>query len=53
MPEKVSELQSVLDKWQLPPRADLPIYAMLFDPDDFGGEENREPWADTVKSRPD
>ncbi|MFT4520592.1 MAG: arylsulfatase A-like enzyme [Halioglobus sp.] len=48
MPQKVTELQSALTNWNLPPISGTSFFDMLFDPDNFGGDEDREPWADTV-----
>ena len=48
MPQKVAELQSALDEQNLPPAARMPLWDLLFDPDYFGGEEDRQPWPDTV-----
>ena len=48
MPQKLAELQTALTDWNPPPPSAPPLYDMLFDPDDFGGEEDREPWPDTV-----
>ena len=49
MPRKLAELQAALAEWNVSHKSDLALYDILFDPDDFGGEEDREPWADTVK----
>ncbi len=48
MPLKLAELQAALANWGAPQSSPLPLYDMLFDPDNFGGIEDREPWADTV-----
>ena len=30
----------------------LPLWQVLWDPDFFGGEEDRAPWGDTVRTDP-
>ena len=49
-PEQVQALSAALEAH---PRADnlhIPIYRVFWDPDFFGGEEDREPWADIIEA---
>jgi len=48
MPGKLAELQTALQQQNASLDKGIQIFDMLFDPDDFGGEEDREPWPDTV-----
>jgi arylsulfatase A-like enzyme len=57
--QEPDRLERMLDAHSAQPRGPLidpPFYKFILDPDRFGGEENREPWADTVErpsARPD
>jgi arylsulfatase A-like enzyme len=42
------ELQSALSAFPRGESINLPLWKLLWDPDFFGGEEDREPWADIV-----
>jgi arylsulfatase A-like enzyme len=42
------ELQGALDAFPRGESINLPLWKLLWDPDFFGGEEDREPWADIV-----
>jgi len=48
-PGVVAELTNALDEFPRGESIHLPLYRMAWDPDFFGGEEDREPWADTVQ----
>ena len=48
-PGVVAELTSALGAFPRGESINLPLYRFVWDPDFFGGEEDREPWADTVK----
>ena len=45
----VEALQAGLDAWPFAPDPGAPFFDLFFDPDTFGGEEDREPWADVVR----
>jgi len=50
-PKRVDDLRQRL---LTAPRAEsrhIPIYKVMWDPDFFGGEENRPPWADLIQSK--
>ncbi|MGI9323301.1 MAG: arylsulfatase B [Pseudomonadales bacterium] len=48
-PKKVQELTKALDNWAYGEDPGLPsFYDIFFDPDTFGGKEDREPWPDQV-----
>lgn len=51
-PGLVEQLQSVSDK--IPQRESInqPLFKIIMDMDGFGGEEDREPWADVVRQVP-
>ncbi|MDJ0868991.1 MAG: arylsulfatase [Myxococcota bacterium] len=48
-PEVVQTLAGALSAFPRGETVNLPLWRVLWDPDFFGGEEDREPWADTVK----
>ena len=48
-PGVVAELTNALGAFPRGKSIHLPLYRVAWDPDFFGGEEDREPWADTVK----
>jgi arylsulfatase A-like enzyme len=48
-PELVAALQSRLATWGFAEDPGVPFFELLFDPDTFGGEEDREPWPDVVQ----
>ena len=48
-PGVVAELTNALGAFPRGESINLPLYRVVWDPDFFGGEEDREPWADTVK----
>ncbi len=48
-PGVVAELTNALGEFPRGESINLPLYRFVWDPDFFGGEEDREPWADTVK----
>lgn len=45
-PDLVAELTSAMDAFPEADPVSLPLQEMINDPDLFGGEEDREPWAD-------
>ncbi len=47
-PSVVEELANALDAFPRGATIHLPLWKMAWDPDFFGGEEDREPWADIV-----
>ena len=47
-PDKVGELSEFLANGRLGPDPDRPYFDLFFNPDTFGGEEDRLPWADRV-----
>jgi arylsulfatase A-like enzyme len=48
-PAIVADLSAALARFPRGPSVDLPLYEVVWDPDFFGGKEDREPWADRVK----
>lgn len=48
-PEIVADLQLRLDNWGYRPDQGIPWLDVIFDPDTFGGEENRAPWVESIK----
>ncbi len=51
-PERVAEMTAAARAWpRLDREGETTILQMLFDPDRFGGVEDREPWADVAKRR--
>jgi arylsulfatase A-like enzyme len=48
-PSVVEALVDALDAFPRGERVNLPLWKVLWDPDFFGGEEDREPWADVVR----
>jgi arylsulfatase A-like enzyme len=48
-PERVAELHDALAAAPRGESIHLPMYRVVWDPDFFGGEEDREPWADIVE----
>ena len=48
-PAIVTDLSAALARFPRGPSIDLPLYKIVWDPDFFGGEEDREPWADRVQ----
>jgi arylsulfatase A-like enzyme len=47
--EIVADLQLRLDNWGYRPDQGIPWLDVIFDPDTFGGEENRAPWVESIK----
>lgn len=45
-PDMVADLTSAIDAYPRGEKVGLPLQSILEDPDFFGGEENRPPWAD-------
>lgn len=48
-PLVASKLTNALDAFPRGEKINLPLYRVAWDPDFFGGKEDREPWADTVE----
>ena len=48
-PEIVADLQLRLNNWGYRPDQGIPWLDVIFDPDTFGGEENRAPWVESIK----
>ena len=48
-PELVAELAAALEAWPRGPALDRSVLQILWDPDSFGGPEDREPWADAAR----
>lgn len=48
-PAVVADLSAALARFPHAESIDLPLYRIVLDPDFFGGEEDREPWADRVQ----
>lgn len=48
-PERVTALQQHLDAVTRAETLHIPLYKVFWDPDFFGGEEDRPPWADITK----
>lgn len=48
LPDKVAELNDLLTNWTVGPDPGVPYFDLFFDPDTFGGKEDRIPWADRV-----
>lgn len=48
-PGIVADLTNALSVFPRGESINLPLYRVAWDPDFFGGEEDREPWADAVK----
>jgi len=48
-PDLVGELTRALDEFPRGESIQLPIWRVLWDPDFFGGREDRAPWADAVE----
>jgi arylsulfatase A-like enzyme len=48
-PNIVTDLRQRLANWQYQPDSGIPWSDVFFDPDTFGGEENRAPWVETIK----
>ena len=46
--QKVAALRDNLAAWPRAESLHIPIYKVIWDPDFFGGEEDRPPWADLV-----
>ncbi len=47
-PSVVEELANALGAFPRGATINLPLWKLIWDPDFFGGEEDREPWAATV-----
>ena len=45
-PKLVEKLQVRLSSWDFAEDPGPPILEVLFDPDTFGGSEDRQPWPD-------
>ncbi|MEM7410125.1 MAG: arylsulfatase [Myxococcota bacterium] len=50
-PDLVAELVDVARRWPRGAPLDRSIVEILWDPDSFGGVEDREPWADVARER--
>jgi arylsulfatase A-like enzyme len=48
-PERVEELQTVLQSQSLGPSVHASFFSIALDPDAFGGPEDREPWAEAAQ----
>ena len=48
-PSVVEALVDALDRFPRGDEVNLPLWKVLWDPDFFGGEEDRKPWADAVR----
>ena len=48
-PDLVSTLQTRLFTWGFAEDPGIPFFELLFDPDLFGGEEDRAPWSEVVQ----
>ena len=44
-PQRVDDMQRRLDEMPRGPSVHIPLYKVFLDPDFFGGDEDREPWA--------
>ena len=49
--EKVAQLKILLDAWPRAESLHIPLYQVMWDPDFFGGEIDRAPWADVVEGK--
>ncbi|MEM7218635.1 MAG: arylsulfatase [Pseudomonadota bacterium] len=47
-PARIARLRAALDASERAPSLHIPLYRVFWDPDFFGGEEDRRPWADVV-----
>ena len=47
-PDIVAVLSKRLEDWPVGPQQEIPVWDLIFDPDTFGGEEDRVPWAEAV-----
>lgn len=52
-PERMVEMQQLLDDLPRGASVHIPTYRVLMDPDFFGGEEDREPWAEQMETQYD
>jgi hypothetical protein len=50
--EIVETLASALNAFRRGAVVNRPLWQVIWDPDFFGGEEDRAPWADTVRTDP-
>jgi arylsulfatase A-like enzyme len=50
-PERVRRLVAAHSAYPRGRPIQLPFYQFILDPDNFGGEEDREPWADVIARR--
>jgi arylsulfatase A-like enzyme len=48
-PDVVAELTATIEGWPRGPQFQSSPFAIFRDPDTFGGEEDREPWADVAR----
>ncbi|MFT5443990.1 MAG: hypothetical protein ACI8W3_003041, partial [Myxococcota bacterium] len=48
-PSDVREMRETIDAWPRGASIRSSVITILLDPDRFGGEEDREPWADVAK----
>ena len=52
--ERVAKLSALLESLPRAPSLHIPLYKVFWDPDFFGGEEDRPPWSErTVRDTPD
>ena len=50
-PERVMEMLHVMESWPTGERPNNSMLRIFLDPDRFGGEEDRAPWADVARER--
>ena len=48
-PELIAILQTRMDTWGFAADPGIPFMELLFDPDHFGGKEDRAPWSEVVQ----
>ena len=48
-PERTAELERRLAEAERAPTVHIPLWRVVWDPDFFGGEEDRPPWADVIE----
>jgi hypothetical protein len=48
-PRLISTLQARLSNWDFAEDPEIPFIELMFDPDHFGGEEDRAPWSEVVQ----
>ena len=50
-PSRVSAMNKLLENWPRGESVHIPVYKVFLDPDFFGGQEDRVPWADLANSQ--